>query len=448
MRCFNCFWNVGGYFLETAERKNRITNFLRKIVFINYKYKILKNNIKLACLLVGFFIKDCIAFNLVELLVYFLFTRTYKGKSMGTVTRLTENLKQLQLRPFVVPSGEVPKKSIVEFFTRLQQIQMEQGLHPLSKNIDPVSKKIISWNTKVLEWYGRYPQITTVNISQVQLALDELTNEILSEFLMNAPLEVIINQRGEVLYEPMVDYAPEVVGESPKWHVWDGFTWSQYKRIYDNAPINPFTHAPNFETTVKVHALARDMLMLIAELPVEVYDYPLKRVEVSEDAGAIVEIDPTLIMLQKLKMKIMFSQLIDGFLLQQKVGSVVKECEEQTRQIQARTTQFQKELVQAKVQSDQAIREHGLQLEQNLTTLAQQRRTEVEALKRTMGLQVQTAQVQVQVQEGTVAQLRVEMSKLQANVSELNRANASLRAHAQHLQNELNDNDDSSCSIM
>ncbi|MEI8300087.1 MAG: hypothetical protein WCG10_00550, partial [Chlamydiota bacterium] len=120
---------------------------------------------------------------------------------MTTVTRLAKELGQLQLRPFVAPGGESPKKSIVEFFTRLQQIQAEQGVNPLSKNIDPISKKIISWNTKVLQWYACHPQITTVNISQVQLALDELTDGILSEFLMNAPLEVVINQRGEVLYQ-------------------------------------------------------------------------------------------------------------------------------------------------------------------------------------------------------------------------------------------------------
>lgn len=360
---------------------------------------------------------------------------------MASITKTTVSqteIRHLQLRPPVASSADTVRKPLTDFFVGLQEIQSRQGWS------DPLSKNIQGWSTKVLSWYARNPQGTTINLPQVKLQLDELTQDILVDFWVGMPLEVIVNQQGDVICAPMVDFAAEDNTGSPaKWHVWHGLMWNQYKWVFDDHPTNPFTMAPNFETSMKVHELARDILKLVAALPEEIYDYPLKYVDSS--STEIAEIDPVALGFKKVLLQFVYLQLIQGVLTQKHADAIVGKREEEARQVQAATIQIDKRLAQLKMETSQKIQEHEDKLKHDLNVMEQQRLTALEALKKSMHLEIQTANTQLALSQTQIMGMQATVQAQTAQIQQLHQESQNLR---HQLNNALNDDDDSSCTIL
>ncbi|MEI8301332.1 MAG: hypothetical protein WCG10_07000, partial [Chlamydiota bacterium] len=243
-------------------------------------------------------------------------------------------IQHLQLHHLAAASAATNRKPLSDFFVGLREIQARQGWN------DPLSQNIRNWNAKVLAWYDSHSEITHFNIAPVKLQLDKLTQEILVDFWLDKPLEVVVNQQGDVVAAPMMDFTEE--GDV---HVWDGLMWNQYKWAFDDMPIDPFTYTPNFQTSMKIHELARDILQLVAQLPEEIYDYPLKRV--TESSTDIAPIDPSILEHKQLY-QFIYLQLIQGVLTQKHADAIIAKRKEEALKIEATTAEVDQRLAQLK----------------------------------------------------------------------------------------------------
>ena len=339
-------------------------------------------------------------------------------------------IQHLQLHHLAAASAPTNRQPLTHFFVGLREIQARQGWN------DPLSQNIRSWNAQVLTWYDSHSEITHFNIAPVKLQLDKLTQEILVDFWLDKPLEVVVNQQGDVVASPIMDFTAE--GDV---HVWDGLMWNQYKWVFDDMPINPFTFAPNFQTSMKVHELARDVLQLVAQLPEEIYDYPLKRV--TESSTDIAQIDSSTVEHKQLY-QFIYLQLIQGVLTKKHADAIIAKRNEEARQIEATTAKVDQQLAELKLETAKKIDEHQAKLTRDLSEIEEKRKSAVEALKNSMGLEIQNANTQLAVNQLQVVSLQKQVAEEAQRVQQLSR-------EAQNLRNQLQDawnDDDDVCTIL